>query len=220
MYHTTTISRRNFLRAGTLAGATLAAGTTLQGCREKLHTPPATSSQGVRRVERPLLVSLAPHTSTVLQQPPVAPVAFFDRALGIIYVDRAFQEAVRTLLKATVDGGGRWIIQGGDGEKIAAQVAGIPEWDPTKDPPIGSFRIVNRSCFTIQVTFNCIPVLNSNPRRWLKCQPISYGQCIGPRQRLCREDYIVVGTCNAFSDPACTIPAGQDQILDWFCLEE
>ncbi|HYE13658.1 MAG TPA: hypothetical protein VD968_04365 [Pyrinomonadaceae bacterium] len=204
-------TRREFLWSGALAGGALSLGAAA-ACSE----PPGIT------VARPLLVRTGEKTVAITHQPLEAPVLYFDKGLGRIYVAPEYRERAIKFMNASVTKEGVWAFAvGGDPPaKEEAKEEEYREWDPTKDPKKGDVRIIERECVNVTFTFNCVPVLGSNPPVWWKCNPLTYGQCVGTRVRLCWEVYKVVGMCTDYADKDCTRALGQSEAVDWFCLEE
>ena len=108
------VSRRHFLRAGTLAGGAVAAGSALPASTVYGAVAPLLDGPPLRI--SPIVERRGRSTVAICQQFPRRPVAYYDRRAGRIYVDAKRRAEVARLLDATVDGA-RWSI----GNRVARQ---------------------------------------------------------------------------------------------------
>ena len=222
-------SRRAFFKQ--IGAAAIAAPTVpLLGCTfERPEPDEAVEVPDGPSITRPILVPWSEDAVRILAPASLLPMAYVSVGLQRVFVDSAFRDRVIGLLNVHVSvSTGLWRIPlPGDGPEEPLvpgdtarefEVAMAREWDPTRDPAEGDFRIMPGRCVNVRVDFSCAPI--SGLDEWFSAGPWDIGRCDPARDGMCREDFHDIGTGSRYEDRDCTRRTGAVRYLTWACLEE
>ncbi len=223
--------RRAFLRRLTAVGLAAPAISTLGCSLEEIRREDEELRSAGLSLTRPVLL---PWTGDAVRiSAPLAelPAAYVSRGLQKVFIELDSRIQIQVMLAAHISvSSGHWRIplpgddlgipvDAGDALREFEETP-IGEWNSNMDPMEGDFRVRHGQRENVEVAFHCMPM--AAREGWYSAGPWQIAQCAGPRQELCREDFMEIGTGTRYARRdigTCTEPVGPVRYVTWACPE-